>query len=305
MRYFLRHITRMRIPTALLLSVCALAMWVADYIRLPEAWTSLLATQILVCVNAGLLSAVAYRAKATHYVSLLPALLYILAVGIFPYLRMHWPAQLMATLLLYYLYATREMPDTYEPNGLTFFLTVLLCLLGFLVPDALWCIPLLWVVVLLHGSFTIRTILASLMAIALFAIYYEFALYRGWLDMVEPSVLINRHWFSHNLPVCMTTAIGIMMGAFLLVTGSAFSRSSYDLVSTRMLLYHSAIWGVLSVLLCLFLPAQPDCWALLPMSLAVTTSIFLLQKESEARGITLLIYIVGALALYFWLLFSL
>ena len=280
-------------------------MWIVDYIRTPESWLSLLATQGLVVLNAGLLCATLYRAKATHHISLLPALLYILTVGIFPFLRVHWQPQLLAAVLLFFLLATREMSDTHEPNGLVFFVTIMLCLVTLVVPDAIWCLPLLWLVVLLQGAFTIRTILSSLIAVMLVAIYYVMAMYFAGVEAWDGSVLIHRQWFSHIMPVSMTVATYILIGSFLLVTGSAFRRSSYDLVSTRMLLYHVVFWGILSAPLILYAAAQTDIWVMLPLTLSAIMGIFLLQKESEARGITLLIYIVGALALYFWLLFSL
>lgn len=295
----------MRIPTAILLSVCALAMWVVDYVRMPEQWLWLLLTQGLILLNAGLLCSVLYRAKASAHLSLLPALLYILAMGIFPYLRFHWQPQLIAAILLFFLLATRDMSDTHEPNGLVFFVTILLCLTSLLIPDALWCVPLLWIVVLLQGAFTIRTILSSVLAVALIAIYYVLAMYLGWAELWDVSVLTDRQWLGNGQPACLTTTVMVMMAAFLVVTVCAFRRSLYDLVSTRMLLYHAALWGVLSLPLILLTTPQPDFEVMLPLTLATTSGIFLLQKESEARGITLLLYISGAIALYLWLTMSL
>lgn len=295
----------MRIPTAIMLSVCALAMWVVDYVRMPDQWLSLLLTQGLILVNAGLLCSVLYRAKATAHLSLLPALLYILAMGIFPYLRFHWQPQLIAGILLFFLLATRDMSDTHEPNGLVFFVTILLCLTALLIPDALWCVAFLWLVVLLQGAFTIRTILSSALAVVLIAIYYILAMYFGWAELWDASGLFDRQWIGSEQPACLTITVIFMMAAFLAVTVCTFRRSLYDLVSTRMLLYHVSLWGVLSLPLILFAAPQPDFEVMLPLTLTTTTGIFLLQKESEARGITLLLYIFGAIALYLWLTLSL
>ncbi len=305
MRYFLRHITQMPLPAVLLLLVGALAMWVVDYTRTPELWLTILSTQTLVLINAILLSMTLYRAKATAHFSLLPAVLYILTVGVFPFLRVHWQPQLVVAILLFFLYATRDMTDTHEPNDLVFFVTLLLCLTALMSPDAVWCIAFLWLVVLLQGAFTLRTIFASLLAAALVGVYYVFALYIGWAEMWDYTFLFDRQWIGYNQPVALFTTVIILMVGFLFASGAAFRRSSYDFVSTRMLLYHVVFIGLLSAPLILITAAELDSWALLPLSLTATTCIYLLQKESESRGITLLVYIVGTITLYLWLVLSL
>ena len=280
-------------------------MWVVDYTRTPELWLTILSTQTLVLINAILLSMALYRAKATAHFSLLPAVLYILTVGVFPFLRVHWQPQLVVAILLFFLYATRDMTDTHEPNDLVFFVTLLLCLTALMSPDAVWCIAFLWLVVLLQGAFTLRTIFASLLAAALVCIYYVLVLYVGWAEMWDYTFLFDRQWIGYNQPVALFTTVIILMVGFLFASGAAFRRSSYDFVSTRMLLYHVVFIGLLSAPLILITATELDSWALLPLSLTATTCIYLLQKESESRGITLLVYIVGTITLYLWLVLSL
>lgn len=305
MRYFLRHITQMPLLTALLLSVCALAMWTVDYIRMPELWRSLMVTQILATSCAVLLCMTLYRAKATAHFTLLPAVLYIVAVAVYPYLRLHWHPQLVIGILLFFLYSTRDMTDSHEPNGLVFFVTILLCLATLVLSDALWCIPMIWIVVLLQGLFTLRTVLASVLAVVLVAIYYTLAMYLGWAEGWNFSVLFDREWLTDLMPLCMSCSVAVMMVAFLVIAGFTFRRSSYDLVSTRMLLYHVVMWGLLTAPLILFTTVEPDSWSMLPFTLSAVTSIFLLQKQSEARGITFIAYMAGTVALYLWLVLSL
>jgi len=305
MRYFLLHITRMPLLTAFLLLVAASGMWAVDYIRVPELWLSVLISQCLAVVNGVMLCVTLYRAKATNRFSLLPAVLFVSAVAVFPYLRMHWQPQLLVCVLLFFLYSTRGISDTHEPNGLVFFVTLLLCLTALLVKDALWCIVFLWAVVLLQGVFSFRTIIASLLAVLLVGVYYTVALYFGWAEVWDVSVLYERHWFGNDQPVSLTTAVCVILFAFLLVTAGAFRRSSYDLVSARMLLYHVVVCGLLSLPLILFMPAVPDSLVLLPFSLSAVTAVFLSQKESETRGVTLLLYLTGAVVLFLWLVLSL
>ena len=290
---------------ALLLSVCALGMWVVDYTRMPDDRLALLFTQLAVVVNGLLLSTTLYRAKATTHLSLLPAVLYIAAVAVFPYLRAHWQPQLLVGILLFFLLATRDMSDTHEPNGLIFLVTLMLCLTALILPDALLCIVFLWIVVLLQGAFTFRTIVASLLAVALVSVYYIVAMYIGWADGWSFAPIYERHWLGQNQPLCVVVTVVVMLVAFLYVTGGAFRRSSYDLVSTRMMLYHVVLWGLLSAPLILIEAEKPDYMAMLPLSLSAVAGIYFLQKESETRGVTLLIYLIGSVALYLWLVLSL
>lgn len=295
----------MSLQTALLLLVAALCMWIPDYVRTPGLWSAVLTTQLLAALNGILLCMVLYRAKATAHFSLLPAVLYVAATGILPLLRVHWQPQTVAAILLFFLYATRNMTDSHEPNDLVFFVTVMLCAAALFMPDALWCIGFLWVVVLLQGSFTLRTVCASVLGAALVIIYYVLAMYIGRAEPWDYSQLFARHWFGFELPMFETLAIGAMMAGFLTVAGGAFRRSSHDLVSTRMLLYHVVLLGLLSALLIMWTTAQPYCQVLLTLALSATAGIYLLQKESESRGITLSVYLIGAATLYLWLILTL
>jgi len=292
-------------PIALLLLVCALGMWTVDYVRMPETWSMLLLSQSLSLTNAILLCCILLRAKASSHFSLIPAILYIVTVAVFPTLRLHWLPQLIVLLLQVFLLLTREMSDSNEPNGIVFFVSMLFCISSLFCPDALWFIVYLWVVVLIQGSFSLRTVLASLFAVALCGIYYFIAIYMGWLEPHDWSELVRREWFGNLRSPMLTGTIGILILMFFYLTGAAFRRSSYDLVSTRILLYHVVMLGLLSLPLILLSTTRSDSLAALPLFVASTESIYLLQKESESRGITLLIYLTVAIGLYITLLLHL
>lgn len=280
-------------------------MWTVDYVRLPELWRTILGAQAMVAVNGLLLCLTLHRAKASGHFSLIPAVLYVAATGVYPYLREHWQPQLIAAILLLFLYATRNLADSHEPNNLVLLMTVLLCVVGLWIPDALWCIAMLWIVVLLQGMFTFRTIVASVLGIGLVGVYYAVALYMGWAEGWDYWALYDRRWIGFQAPACIIVSIVIMYLGFLGVTSGAFRRSSYDLVSTRMLLYHVVLLGLLSTPLILLPTPHPDSLVLLPTALSSTAGLYLLQKQSEDRGVTLLLYIVITAALYTWVLLTL
>lgn len=305
MRYFLRHITHMSLPVAIALLVGVLGMWSVDYIRQSEQWGSILLAQSLSLMNALLLSSVLYRAKATAHFSLIPAILYLVTTAIFPYLRMHWAPQVLVMVIALFLLVTRDMSDDHEPNSVLFLITVLLCATAFIVPDALWCIAYLWVAVLIQGGFSLRSVVATLLGAVMCAIYYQLFVYMGWMPAVDWSVLWTRQWFADMQPAQIVTAVVALLAGFLYVSGAAFRRSSYDLVSTRMLLYQTVMLGLMTAPLILLSSAQSDSLCLMPLSMAGTAGIYLLQTKSESRGITLLVYLVGAVTLYLTLLISL
>lgn len=305
MRYFLRHITHMSLPVALALLVGILGLWSVDYIRRSEQWGLILLAQGLSLMNALLLSSVLYRAKATAHFSLIPAILYLVTTAIFPYLRLHWTPQVPVLVIALFLLVTRDISDDHEPNSVLFLITVLLCTAAFIVPDAIWCIAYLWVTVLIQGCFSLRSVLSSLLGAGLCATYYLLFVYMGWMEAVDWSVLVNRQWFATMQPAQIVTAVVTLLAVFLYVSGAAFRRSSYDLVSTRMLLYQTVMLGLMSAPLILLSAAQSDILCLMPLSMAGTAGIYLLQTKSESRGITLLVYLVGAITLYLTLLISL
>lgn len=305
MKYWLSHITQMGIPAALMLMVCALGMWVVDYVRTPEVWMNLLCTQILVLISGLQLCTLLYRAKTTAQFTLLPAVLYIVAVAVFPYLRFHWQPQLFVILLLFFALATRNASESDEPNGLVFFFSLLFGILSLQMPDALWGILLLWGTMLVQYAFSLRTILASLLGIALVAVYYVLAMYIGVADNWDFSILFSREWVGNLLPACLTVSLLIMIAGLTATAIAAFVRSSYDLVSTRMLFYYTILWGVISVPLILFSTVAPDFIGVLSYVCAAISSIFILQKQSEGRGVTFLLYLIVCVTLYAWGVISL
>ena len=115
----------------------------------------------------------------------------------------------------------------------------------------------------------------------LVGIYYAIMLYFDIANMWDYNELFEREWFGFSSPICITATVGVMYAGFLCVTGGAFSRSSYDLVSARMLLYHAVLTGLLSSPLIVFTTVNQDIWVLLPLSLSATAGIYMLQHESE------------------------
>lgn len=275
-------------------------MWVPDYVHMPAVWDELLLTQAGVLFNAVYLSVLLYQARASKSISFLPAPLFILTVAVLPGMRCHWQLQLWILAVLLFLHLVLHTGDHEAPNGYVFFFSLLLCILSPWIPDALWFVPYAWVVVLMFGRLSVRTLLASVIAAAVFAVYYGAAVYFGMVDDWSfMTTLFPRSWFAWNADVPDILSVVIVLLATIAIAASSFLRSSYGFVSTRMLLNHFVALFVIAVPFILFVrPASADTVAMAALAAPAVTGIYLLQKESESRGITFLAYVLVALALY-------
>lgn len=289
----------MSLLPAVLLAIGALALWVPDYLSAPERWHELLLTQLVLIANAIMLSALLYQGKASRSFTALPVPLMIFTVAALPQLRSGWLLQLWIGVLLLFLFTMQQLADNQPPNGYVFFFSLVLCILSLWLPDALWCIVYLWAVVLMMGAFSLRTIMASAIAMAVFVFYYRIAGFFGWSMEWGCSSLLSRSWLATVMPLHDTIAIAFVLVATFAITFAAFRRSLYGFISTRMLLYHCVmLYLIVTPLVLLCRPDGGGIHALLAIATPAVTSIYLLQKESESRGITFILYIIGALALY-------
>ena len=274
-------------------------MWVPDYLHTPELWLDLLLAQVLVTVNAVFLAILLYQAKASRSFTGLPIPLMILAVAVLPQMRYYWLLQLWVFVILLFLYLMRDASDSQPPNGYVCFISLALCVLALWTPDTLWCIVYLWLVMLLSSAFSLRTIMASAIAVGVFAFYYGIAYYLGWVGEWSFDALLNRSWFAQNIPAHeVVTLAAVLIGTFA-IAFAAFRRSSYGFVSTRMLLYHSVLLYLVATPLIVYdHPEGGVMCAMMAVATPAITSIYLLQKESESRGITFLVYVLAAVGLY-------
>lgn len=274
-------------------------MWIPDYLCAQQLWVDLMITQIMVVVNAVFLAVLLYQAKASRSFTALPVPLTILTIAALPEMRFDWVWQLWIFTILLFLYLVQDVSDTQSPNGYIFFTSLILCVLSLWIPDASLTILYLWLVVLFYSAFSLRTIFASAIAVAVFAFYYAIAYYLGWTDEWSWIGLIERTWLGYSVSAQWMLTIVVALAGTLAIAFAAFRRSSYGFVSTRILLYHSAALYLVAIPFVLFPAADGGAMhAMLALAIPAITSIYLLQQESESRGITFLVYLLVAFALY-------
>lgn len=289
----------MSLLPAVLLAMGALALWVPDYLSAPERWHELLLTQLLLVANAIMLSALLYQGKATRSFTALPVPLMIITVAVLPDWRCGWLLQVWIAVMLLFLFMMQQMADNQSPNGYVFFFTLVLSVLSLWLPDALWCIVYLWAVVVMMGAFSLRTLLASAIGLVVFIFYYQIAHYFGWSVEWGWSSLLPRSWMAKVMSLHDIITVAVVLVATFAITFVTFRRSSYGFVSTRMLLYHCVMLYLMVIPLVLFFrPDGGGIHALLAVATPAVTGIYLLQTESESRGITFILYFLVALALY-------
>lgn len=296
----------MPLAVSVILIAGALTLWVPDYVAAPADWLALSATQLLVLLSGSLLAELLYRARAMAHRSAVPVLLYILSCALLPEIRTTWQPQVLVLTAVLVLLIMQAVGDHDEPLEMAFLTTLLVCLTSLIVRDALWLMPFVWVVPIVQRQFTIRVFTASLLGVGLFLLYFMVISYVTLLpESLKPILvayfqpLTERYaLFEHGLHSLFPWVIISYMVALIIFVIATLMRSSHDYVQTRNLTYQLILLYVMILPFALFLVPDVGILALLPWILSAMASIYLFQKESVSRGVTLLVYIAVCAILY-------
>lgn len=198
MKYWLRHIAQSSWMSRLVLSILGAAMWVPAFFAPASLWT-LVATLLLVAVNAFVMMRVFYQANVTNLPSSFVPTSYWLLCSALPFLHTCWQGQLAVLgAQLTYLILLR-IDYQHQPLEEAFLSTLLLCCTSLLAPEMLLVVPGVWLYMLYRHVITWRVLAASLIGAATFALYYAIAVYLHWIDFAAVE------WFSlSHLPVWLT-----------------------------------------------------------------------------------------------------
>lgn len=279
---------------------------------------------LTVLINALMVAVLLYSVKVNRYFSLLPAAIYILGVaaitqffsfrnGEIAHLSPTSPYTLIGyaivTTLLVFLWllsndtstetTTHNTQDNAVLSRYVFVTTIVLTILALVNKHAVWLIPLLWVAIIFTGGFSIRYILASVIGIA-GVMFVCFAIKTCLPDnsQIFTSVVTD----ALSAPYVMfrpLTWSGFIIATFnLILIVAALWRSSHNFVSTRIILYITAITFLAYIPLGLFLPSE--CFIqLLPFTLAVAGGIFFSQRQTEVRGGIAVVLLLALIACLF------
>ena len=235
--------------SCLVLLCLGVGMWVPSFILLDEVWT-LVTTLLLVITNAILMMRVFYKTKATPFLSSFVPFAYWALCSALPLLHYCWQGQVavLGAQLTYIILLGIDFQ--HQPLSESFLSTLVLCCTALFVPEIVFVIPLVWIYIIYRRVMTLRVILASLIAIATFAMYYTIAVLLGWIDLGA----MNMFSLSH-LPMWLAVAQMIVC----------------SLIIYLPVRFPSVWWGALFVFSCLAAIATCTTCHLL---MATTPSIF-------------------------------
>ena len=285
----LPSISRIPLPIAIALSVLVLCGWIPDFIACDYSSFAtafpLYFTFALMLVNAYIVFFLTRATGVVRYRDLLPVFLYLITTTAFPAIHTRWQLQAAVALLMILVQILHRAYREEDTARDCFLATALALIASLFEPVAIVIVPLIWLAYIFLRAMHLRTILASLIAIVLFALYLALAMYIGDLDCPYRNlVLLPDLQAMLELPSNFSHAMGIA----LLVVYGLFVVLHYVLCIVATIRTNRDSAGQQSFLLLLYIFFLPTA----------TAVFFFRQNQSLARGITFILYLLLLLTSY-------
>ena len=285
----LPSISRIPLPIAIALSVLVLCGWIPDFIACDYSSFAtafpLYFTFALMLVNAYIVFFLTRATGVVRYRDLLPVFLYLITTTAFPAIHTRWQLQTAVALLMILVQILHRAYREEDTARDCFLATALALIASLFEPVAIVIVPLIWLAYIFLRAMHLRTILASLIAIVLFALYLALAMYIGDLDCPYRNlVLLPDLQAMLELPSNLSHA----MGFALLVVYGLFVVLHYVLCIVASIRTNRDSVGQQSLLLLLYIFFLPTA----------TAVFFFRQNQSLARGITFILYLLLLLTSY-------
>ena len=285
----LPSISRIPLPIAIALSVLVLCGWIPDFIACDYSSFAtafpLYFTFALMLVNAYIVFFLTRATGVVRYRDLLPVFLYLITTTAFPAIHTRWQLQAAVALLMILVQILHRAYREEDTARDCFLATALALIVSLFEPVAIVIVPLIWLAYIFLRAMHLRTILASLIAIVLFALYLALAMYIGDLDCPYRNlVLLPDLQAMLELPSNFSHA----MGFALLVVYGLFVVLHYVLCIVASIRTNRDSLGQQSLLLLLYIFFLPTA----------TAVFFFRQNQSLARGITFILYLLLLLTAY-------
>ena len=285
----LPSISRIPLPIAIALSVLVLCGWIPDFIACDYSSFAtafpLYFTFALMLVNAYIVFFLTHATGVVRYRDLLPVFLYLITTTAFPAIHTRWQLQAAVALLMILVQILHRAYREEDTARDCFLVTALALIASLFEPVAIVIVPLIWLAYIFLRAMHLRTILASLIAIVLFALYLALAMYIGDLDCPYRNlVLLPDLQAMLELPSNLSHA----MGFALLVVYGLFVVLHYVLCIVASIRTNRDSVGQQSLLLLLYIFFLPTA----------TAVFFFRQNQSLARGITFILYLLLLLTAY-------
>ena len=291
---WLKYLTRISLPIAILLSVVLLAAWVPSL--LSGSIGDVCATAGLMMCNAALLTFMIRQTGGSRDYNGLPYIISMLAVTAIPALHGYWQGQLVTLMVLFIIYSIHNAYMEQDNMHDAFRNTLILYIGSLIVNDAIWLIPFMWIGYGVLGTFHLRTWLSSMMALSVAVLWTAVLVYLGWVEMPFADML-HRTWLLTSpgdwnawsqIGMLALTAIFMIVAAL---------HSDRDSIRRRKLLALFG-WVTLFATISTLFPAKETLFPIVQSALSGIAVIYLLQQPTEGRGRMFIFYIVCCALLY-------
>ncbi len=174
-------------------------MWIISFLCNPIPYPALIASCVLTGLNATLLMFLFQRAGLTNMLSFFVPSSYWVLCSAVPVLHGCWQGQVIVLGLQLIGFLLLRIDYQHAPLEEAFLVTLILCGLTLLLPEMLIGIPLMWLYLRRRYVASWRVFAASVVGIAVFALYYAMACYWEWATIPTGDFFIRSH-----LPIGLT-----------------------------------------------------------------------------------------------------
>ncbi len=288
MGLLLKYISKLSLPVAILLLVGIGLLWLPSFTE--HNGGNVMLTLLLTLLSAALLQFFFHFSGMTRDTDILPAVLYFAAISVFPTLHTQWQAQVGVCAMLIIMHILFRGFREKETAQDAFISSLLLLLASLLVPDMIWLFPFIWIAYIVLSAFSVRTMLATLIALGVFVIYLGLGVYTR--HMANPYIhLLDRQFIFESADPeewVMQAALMCMGCYFFIIT---IIRVDRDSVRQQAVLTLYALFFAATIMMVLY-PMSP--MRALPLMLVMLTGLavtFMRQTESVHRGLVFLLYL--------------
>lgn len=205
MKYFLKNIAQNSLPRTIIFIVLGVAMWIPTLLS-GNGVVMVVATMVLVATNAIVMSRMFCRLGVTNLPSVFVMTTYWVTMSSIPLLHACWQAQVVAMGVMVAYNVLLQTTYQTPPVEQAFVSTLIICGVSLLLPEAIWLIVLIWGFFIFRRVITWRVWVASMLAIAAFAIYMAVAYFLGWTEVPWADMWNMAHW-----PIWMAVGMSVVV----------------------------------------------------------------------------------------------
>ncbi len=286
MKYFLKHITQLNLPIAILLSVGCVGFWVPDFLQENVQWGMLLGTLGLAWLNGCTLVFVMYQSGITRKLEGLSCVLYLLLIGAIPMLHGAWLTQIVVfvfQLILLLVMRCYRNERAMEPAFLS---SLLLCSAALVMPDLLFLLPVLWLMLIVQRAMNMRVWLASLIGASVVGIYTLVLRKMHLIALVDVADIWVR---GENVHVVVSSLVSVV-GLFFVIVN--LMRQNIENTAITVFVWCLMLAFVPCAILMWLPPAYfASLMGLAVFSLVALAAYFFSSRESVFAGVVFIVLI--------------